>query len=341
MALMWKGHTKDPGGIRNQFSHVNDIVPTILDASNIPEPETINGFKQVPMNGTSLLYTFNNPDAPETHTTQYFEIIGNQGIYHHGWMANTTPKRLPWEGRGESTPDPFNDYDWELYNLNEDYSQSKNIAAENPEKLEELRAIFLAEAGQNKAFPLDDRYVERADPANRPEPNRGRKEFIYYGDTNRIPEGAVVNIKNTSFSISAELTIPEGGGEGMIITQGRWFAGFGLMLLDGKPTFVYSRSHYPEHKYKVAATDIIPAGKHTLVLNFDYDGGGEGKGGTATILVDGNEVAKGRIDGTVPTRFSMTEGLEIGRDAGMPVSKDYKVPFEFNGEIEKVIVQLR
>jgi arylsulfatase len=180
MALMWKGRIKDPGSIRSQFSHVNDIVPTILDAADIPEPETINGFKQVPMNGTSLLYTFNNPNAPEKHTTQYFEIIGNQGIYHDGWMANTTPKRLPWQGRGPSNPDPFNDYSWELYNLTEDYSQSKDIAAEYPEKLEELRAIFKTEAEKNQVFPLDDRYIERADPANRPEPNRGRKEFIYY-----------------------------------------------------------------------------------------------------------------------------------------------------------------
>jgi arylsulfatase A-like enzyme len=341
MALMWKGHIKDPGAIRSQFSHVNDIVPTILDASHIPAPETINGFKQVPMNGTSLLYTFNDPNAPEKHTTQYFEIIANQGIYHDGWMANTTPKLLPWQGRGPTNPDPFNDYDWELYNLTEDYSQSKNIAAEYPEKLEELRAIFKTEAEKNQVFPLDDRYIERADPANRPEPNRGRKEFIYYGDTNRIPEGSAVNTKNTSFSITAELTIPAGGAEGMVITQGGWFGGFGLMLLDGKPTFVYSRSHYPEHKYKVAATDMVPEGKHTLVMDFNYDGGGVGKGGTVTLFVDGNEVAKGRIEETVPTRFSMTEGLEVGRDAGMPVSKDYQVPFYFSGDIGRVIVKLQ
>ncbi|MEJ2240139.1 MAG: arylsulfatase [Gemmatimonadales bacterium] len=341
MALMWKGHIKDPGAIRSQFSHVNDIVPTILDASRIPAPETINGFEQVPMNGTSLLYTLDDPDAPERHTTQYFEIIGNQGIYHDGWMASTTPKRLPWEGRGESTPDPFNDYDWELYNLREDYSQSRNIAADNPQKLEELRAIFLAEAERNKVFPLDDRYIERADPANRPEPNRGRREFVYYGDTNRIPEGAAVNIKNTSFFITAEIEIPEGGAEGMIITQGGWFGGFGLMLLEGRPTFVYSRSHYPEHKYKVAAETSVPEGKHTLVLDFNYDGDGLGKGGTATLSLDGNEVAEGRIDETVPTRFSMTEGLEVGRDAGMPVSKDYEVPFYFTGKIARVVVRLK
>lgn len=342
MAMMWKqGNIKDPGAIRNQFSHVTDIVPTILDAANIPAPETINGFEQVPMNGTSLLYTFEDPNASETHTTQYFEIIGNQGIYHDGWIASTTPKRLPWEGRGESTADPFNDYEWELYNLREDYSQSKNIAAENPEKLKELREIFLAEAKKNQVFPLDDRYVERADPANRPEPNHGRTEFVYYGDTQRLPEGVAVNVKNKSFSITAELVIPEGGAEGMILTQGGWFGGYGLMLLEGKPTFVYSRSHYPEHKYTIAAEQRVTAGKHSLVLDFKYDGGGQGKGGTATILLDGDVIAKGRVDETVPTRFSMTEGLEVGRDAGMPVSKDYQVPFAFTGEITKAVVNLK
>jgi arylsulfatase A-like enzyme len=341
MALMWKGHIQDPGAIRSQFCHVNDIVPTILEAARIPAPETINGFAQVPMDGTSLLYTFDDPDAPERHTTQYFEVIANQAIYHDGWMASTTPKRLPWEGRGESTPDPFNDYTWELYNLTEDYSQVDDLAQQYPEKLEELRAVFLAEAKKNQVFPLDDRYIERADPANRPEPNRGRTEFVYYGGTIRIPEGAAVNIKNRSFSITAHLTIPEGGAEGMIMTQGGWFGGIALMLLDGKPTLAYARSHYPEHKYTIAASKRLPAGKHVLVMDFAYDGGGVGKGGTATLSVDGEEWAKGRIDETVPTRFSMNEGLEIGRDAGMPVVNSYEVPFRFTGEIGRVVVRLR
>ncbi len=341
MALMWKGHISDPGAIRRQFCHVNDIVPTILDAAKIPAPETINGFKQVPMNGTSLLYTLDAPDAKEQHTTQYFEVIANQAIYHQGWMACTTPKRLPWQGRGPSNPDPFNDYEWELYNLAEDYSQSKNIAAENPQKLEELRSIFKSEAEKNQVFPLDDRYIERADPTNRPEPNRGRTEFTYYDGTIRIPEGAAVNIKNRSFSMTAEVTIPENGAEGMIITQGGWFGGFGLMFLDGKPVFVYARSHYPEHKFKVAASEKVPPGKHSVVLNFKYDGGGVGKGGTVTILVDGKEVAKGRIPETVPSRFSMNECLEVGRDAGMPLIKDYQIPFQFTGKIAKVVVSLK
>ena len=340
MALMWGDRIKDPGAVRSQFGHVNDIVPTILEAASLPEPETINGFKQVPMNGKSLLYTFNNPDAPEQHKTQYFEVIANQGIYHEGWIANSTPKRLPWEGRGPSNPDPFNDYEWELYNLREDFSQSKNLAKENPEKLEELRAIFISEAKKNQVFPLDDRYIERADPANRPEPNRGRKEFVYYDGTFRIPEGAAVSVKNTSFKITAKLFIPEGGAEGMIITQGGWFAGWGLMLLEGKPTFKYSLSHYPEHKHTIKGKNVLPAGDHTLVADFDYEGGGVGKGATVTLLLNGEEVAKGNIPATVPTRFSMTEGLDVGRDAGLPLTKDYDVPFRFTGKIGKVVVTL-
>ena len=340
MALMWGDRIKDPGAVRSQFSHVNDIVPTILEAASLPEPETINGFKQVPMNGKSLLYTLNNPDAPEQHKTQYFEVIANQGIYHEGWIANSTPKRLPWEGRGPSNPDPFNDYEWELYNLREDFSQSKNLAKENPEKLEELRAIFISEAKKNQVFPLDDRYIERADPANRPEPNRGRKEFVYYDGTFRIPEGAAVSVKNTSFKITAKLFIPEGGAEGMIITQGGWFAGWGLMLLEGKPTFKYSLSHYPEHKHTIKGKNVLPAGDHTLVADFDYEGGGVGKGATVTLLLNGEEVAKGNIPATVPTRFSMTEGLDVGRDAGLPLTKDYDVPFRFTGKIGKVVVTL-
>ena len=340
MALMWGDRIKDPGAVRSQFSHVNDIVPTILEAASLPEPETINGFKQVPMNGKSLLYTLNNPDAPEQHKTQYFEVIANQGIYHDGWIANSTPKRLPWEGRGPSNPDPFNDYEWELYNLREDFSQSKNLAKENPEKLEELRAIFISEAKKNQVFPLDDRYIERADPANRPEPNRGRKEFVYYDGTFRIPEGAAVSVKNTSFKITAKLFIPEGGAEGMIITQGGWFAGWGLMLLEGKPTFKYSLSHYPEHKHTIKGKNVLPAGDHTLVADFDYEGGGVGKGATVTLLLNGEEVAKGNIPATVPTRFSMTEGLDVGRDAGLPLTKDYDVPFRFTGKIGKVVVTL-
>lgn len=340
MAISYPGKIEQIGGMRSQFAHVTDIVPTIMEAANIPMPETVNGFEQVPMAGESLMYSFNNPDAPERHTTQYFEVIANQGIYHEGWMANTAPKRLPWTSRGETTPDPFNEYEWELYNLNEDFTQSKNLAKENPEKLAELREVFKQEAEKNQVFPLDDRYIERVDPANRPQPNKGRKEFVYFEGVKRITEPMSPDMKNTSYKLTAEIEIPEGGAEGILITQGGWFGGTALMLNDSKPTFVYARSHYPEHKYRIASNEALPPGKHTVVMDFIYDGGGTGKGAKATLSVNGTQVAEGRIDETVPSRFSADETLDIGEDSGTPVVRDYQVPFEFTGKIEKVTVSL-
>lgn len=339
MVINWPARIKNPG-LRSQFTHITDIVPTILEAANLPAPETINGFEQVPMNGTSMMYLLDDANAPEQHTTQYFEIIANQGIYHDGWMANTTPKRLPWVGFGDSSPDPFNDYEWELYNLNEDFTQSKNLAAENPEKLKELRALFLSEAEKNKVFPLDDRYIERAAAENRPQHNVGRTEYTYYEGVSRISESMAPNMKNQSYSITAEVEIPAGGAEGMLLTQGGWFGGNALMLLDGKPTFVYARSHFPQHKYRVQGPDKLGEGKHTVAVDFVYDGGGIGKGGMATLTVDGKEVAKGRIEETVPVRVSMDETLDVGEDTGTPVVRDYEVPFSFTGEIGKVVVNL-
>lgn len=341
MALSWPGHINEPGGIRSQYAHINDIVPTILEASKIPAPETINGFKQVPMNGTSLLYTLNDAKAKERHTTQYFEIIANQGIYHDGWMANTTPKRLPWQGRGPSNPDPFNDYEWELYNLNEDFTQSKNLAKQNPAKLAELRALFKAEAEKNQVFPLDDRYIERVDPQNRPQPNKGRTQFVYFDHTTRITESMAADMKNKSFSITADVVVPEGGGSGIIMTQGGWFGGNALMLLDGKPTYAYALSHFPEHKFRVQGPAKLAPGKHKIVLDFAYDGGGVGKGGMASLLVDGQQVAQGRIERTIPARVSLDETLDIGEDSGTPIVQDYKVPFRFNGEIDKVVIDIK
>lgn len=341
MAIRWPGHIKDPGSIRNQYTHITDIVPTILEAAKLPAPDTINGFKQVPMNGTSLVYTFNDPTAKERHTTQYYEIIANQGIYHNGWLANTTPQRLPWQGRGPTNPDPFNDYKWELYNLNEDFTQSKDLAQQYPQKLKEMRAVFKKEAEKNKVFPLDDRYIERVDPENRPQPNKGRTQFVYFDHTTRITESMAPDMKNTSYSITAEVDVPQAGGNGIVMTQGGWFGGNALMLLDGKPTYAYALSHYPEHKTLVQGATALTPGKHTLVMNFAYDGGGIGKGGNVTLMVDGTQVAQGRIERTIPARVSLDETLDIGEDAGTPIVQNYKVPFRFTGHIDKVTIDLK
>ncbi|MGV2982105.1 sulfatase-like hydrolase/transferase [Microbacterium sp. AGC85] len=340
MVVAWPEQIADVGGLRSQFTHITDIVPTVLEAAGVPMPDTINGVEQLPLNGASLTATFEDPAAPEKHTTQYFEVIANQGIYHEGWIANTAPKRLPWVGMGDTTRDPFAEYEWELYNLTEDFTQSRNLAAEHPEKLDELRQLFLEEARKNQVLPLDDRYIERLRPENRPQHNVGRTNYVYYPGTSRITEGMAPNLKNTSFSITAHATVPASGGNGMLLTQGGWFGGLALYLLDGRLRFSYARSHYPEHKYTAESSTTIAEGEHTLAVQFEYDGGAPGSGANAILTVDGEEVARTRVDETVPVRFSADETLDIGENSGTPTVRDYDVPFRYNGSIHKVIVEL-
>ncbi|AXK46578.1 arylsulfatase [Brachybacterium saurashtrense] len=338
--VSWPARIHDTGGLRSQFTHVTDIVPTILEAAGIPMPDTIDGIEQVPLNGTSMMPFFDAPDAPESHTTQYFEVIANQGIYHEGWMANTAPKRLPWVGTGESTADPFDEYEWELYDLTTDFTQSRDVAAEHPEKLEEMRQLFLAEARANQVLPLDDRYIERLAPENRPPHNVGRTHYVYYPGVSRITEAMAPQMKNTSYRITADLTVPEGGAEGMLMCQGGWFGGNALYLLDGRPTFAYARSHYPEHKYVVRAEEPLAPGRHRLVLDFAWDGGAPGAGGTATLSVDDREIASGRIDETIPVRVSADETFDVGEDTGTPVVREYDVPFRFTGALSELVVDV-
>jgi arylsulfatase A-like enzyme len=341
MVVSWPDRIKDVGSMRSQFTHIIDVTPTILEAVKIPQPKTINGFKQEPITGTSFVYTWDNPKAPERHTTQYFEVIANRGIYHNGWLANTTPIRLPWVSMGKSSEDPVKDYKWELYDLTKDYSQSKNLAAQNPAKLKELQDVFMAEAKKNKVFPLDDRYVERLLPQNREQPNVGRKSFTYYPGTIRIPAELAPNLKNGSFSITASLDIPKSANsDGIILTQGGYFGGLALTLLDGKPTFLYARSNYPTEKWKIQSSGKLSPGKNTVVADFKYNGPGMGKGATVTISVNGKNVATGDITATVPVAFT-DEGFNIGEDTGTPVTLDYKVPFKLEGVIEKVVVDLK
>ncbi|NHI17826.1 arylsulfatase [Microbacterium excoecariae] len=336
--ISWPARIADQGGLRSQFTHITDIVPTILEAAGIPMPDTIDGVEQVALNGTSMVPFFDDADAAETHTTQYFEVVANQGIYHEGWIANTAPKRLPWVGMGQTHADPFNEYEWQLYNLTEDFTQSKNLAEAHPEKLEQLRQLFLDEAGKNQVFPLDDRYIERLRPENRPVHNVGRTIYTYYPGISRITEGMAPNMKNTSYRVTANVTIPDEGAEGILMCQGGWFGGNAFYLLEGKPTFSYARSHYPEHKYTIAGTDPVLPGDHELVVDFAYDGGAPGGGGLATITVDGVSVASGRIDQTIPVRVSADETFDVGEDTGTPVVRDYDVPFRFTGILHQLTV---
>jgi arylsulfatase len=343
LVISWPARIKDQGTIRNQFCHIIDIVPTILEATGVKEPTVLNGVKQTPVEGTSLVYAFDNATAPTHHNTQYFEMLCNRGIYHDGWMASTSPMRLPWAppAPGAAGADP-DDFQWELYHVAEDFSQSNNLAARNPEKLKELQTTFDQEARKYHVYPLDATFAERADVSIRPSLTRGRNTFTYYPGTIRVPEGSAPDSKNRSFTITAEVEIPDGGADGVLITQGGRFGGWGLLLTDGRPEFAYAFSNQGQHKYRVTSGDKLGAGHHTLKFAFDYDGPGYGKGGTGTLSVDGKEVARGRIERTIPVRFSLDETMDVGMDTGTPVVEDYvdKMPFAFTGVVKQVGVEL-
>jgi arylsulfatase len=264
-------------------------------------------------------------------------MFANRAIYDDGWVATTTPTTPPWVSVAEAT-DPIDGYDWELYNIAEDFSQSKNLAESNPEKLRELQRLFYIEAVKYDVLPLDNTKVERLDVNNRPSNIRDLSEFTYYDGMVRIPEGSAPDLKNKSFGISAEVEIPEGGAEGVLMTQGGRFAGVGLYVLDSRPVFHYNLAGV--ERYTVAGPDKLAPGKHLVTLDFVYDGGGVGKGGTATLSVDGQKVASETFPQTIAFRMSLDETLDIGEDTGTPVSEDYRVPFNFTGKLEKLTINI-
>jgi len=343
LVISWPKRIKQTGEIRSQFSSIIDIVPTILDAAGIKEPTMINGVKQKPIEGKSMVYTFDDAKAPTHHSSQYFELMANRGIYEDGWMANTTPLKLPWAppAIGKATPNP-DDFQWELYHVAEDFSQSKNLAAENPKKLKEMQAAFDREAKKYNVYPLDSSLAERGDVRLRPSLTRGRSTFTYYPGTFRVPEGTAPDTKNKDFAITAEVEVPAAGAEGVLITQGGRFGGYALLILDGKPQFVYAFSQLPEHKYRVAATEKLAPGKHTIRVDMKYHGPGMGKSASGTLSVDGQQVAQGEVERTIPLRFSLDETMDVGLDTGTPVVEDYeaKMPFQFTGDLKKVVIEL-
>ena len=334
LVISWPARINDKGGIRTQFSSVIDIYPTILEAVGVQSPSMLNGVPQKPVEGVSMVYTFDDAKAASRHRTQYFEMFGNRAIYNDGWVAATTPPVLPWEFGEE--PD-VNDYKWELYNVANDFSEANDLAAKEPKKLRELQDLFWAEAAKYSVLPLDNSKINRFDVNLRPSLTRGRTEFTYYPGMARIPEGTAPDFKNKSYRIVADVQIPEGGAQGVLITQGGRFNGFGLYVLQGKPVFHYNLVGVD--RTTIASKDPLTPGKHTVMLDFKYDGG-IGKGGLATLSVDGKEVASGKVPRTIPFRVSADETLDIGIDTGTPVSEDYHVPFKFTGTIEKVVVDL-
>ncbi len=400
VAIAWPNRIKDAGGIRTQFHHIIDIVPTILEATGIPAPDTLNGIKQHPMEGVSMAYTFDkaNASAVSTRSTQYFEMLGNRAIYHEGWIAATTPALAPWQLSAGAPPDLFTGYNWELYDLNADPTENNNLAAKMPDKLKQMQTLFYAEAKKYDVFPMDNSTITRAITA-RPSPTAGRTEFTYSGEVSGIPSDAAPSILQRSYKITADLDIPDGGASGMVVTQGGRFAGYGLYLSEGRkrafflrlaaycliptilfglllfavakrrwvfkvlfgasglgvltflvlaftiglgsgrPVFLYNMFGIKRTRWEGRAA--LSPGKHTLVFDFKFDGGGWGKGGTGTLSVDGKVVDQKRLEHTVPVLMQWDETFDVGMDTGTPVAMfDYQVPFRFTGKINKLTYNL-
>lgn len=331
----------DGGGLRSQFHHVIDIVPTILELCSVPQPRRVNGIDQKPMDGVSMVYSFKEKNARETRTTQYFELMGNRGIYHKGWFANTTPYRKPWQTIGGEPKDPANDLTWELYHIDNDYSQSNDLAKKHPAKLKELQELWWEEARKYNVLPLDGSFIERADPALRPSPAKGRNRFEYTTETARTPEGSAPDFKNKSWTITAEI-VTERNTNGVLAAMGGFFGGFVLIVKNGRPIFQYRISNQPKHLTTLQLTSGLNPGNHTITIDFNYDGGGAGKGGTFTLFVDGNQVDQKKIEQSVSARFSSDETWDVGKDTGTPLDFDtYDVPFKFNGGLRRLTVDLK
>ncbi len=352
MAMSWPGHINDVGGIRRQFHHLIDIAPTILEATGIPLPDMVDGIKQRPMDGVSMAYTWDkaNANAPSRHTTQYFEMLGNRAIYHDGWIAATTPATLPWELSTKPAPDVITGYKWELYNVGDlqagDPTESNDLAATMPDKLKQMQDLFYAEAAKHDVLPLDNTSLTRW---NAPKPNLtgGRKVFTYSGVLTGVPNSGAPSILNKAYTITAEVTIPKGGAEGMIVTDGGRFGGYGLFLSKGvagvrrgKPVFLYNLLNL---KRTVWAGPELGAGKHTIVFDYKPDSPGLGKGGTGVLSVDGKEVARNSMEHSTPITFPEDETFDIGQDTRTGVAMleyRYDVPFKFTGTINKLTFDL-
>jgi len=348
MCISWPGHIKDAGGIRSQFHHVIDIAPTLLDVCGIPAPEQVDGVKQKPIEGVSMAYTFDakNAKVPSKHQTQYFEMMGVQGLYHDGWMLSAVPIRPPWELLGTAILDPASAYKFELFDVEHDWTQFTNVAAAHPEKVQEMHKMMFDEFKKYQVFPLDASVATRMVTA-RPSVSGDRDVYTFSGvPVTGLPRGTGPSVLNTSYTITAEIDVPEGGAEGMIVTDGGRFGGYGLYLLKGKPVFLWNLLDLKRIRWE--APEKLAPGKHTLEYDFKYGGlglatlafnniSGIGRSGTGTFKVDGKEVATHKLEHTVPLTLPWDETFDIGSDTGTPVcDEDYQVPFRFTGIINKL-----
>jgi len=340
MVIHWPEGIETEGETRTQFGHVIDIAPTVLEAATLPEPKSVNGTRQTPIEGTSLLYSFDDGEAKERHTTQYFEIFGNRAIYHEGWLARAI-HRAPWE---TSDLPPLESDTWQLYDVRQDFSLADDVADQHPKKLKKLRKLFAKDAERYNVYPIDDRVIERVNPAiaGRPDVMGGRTSLTVYDGMNGMLENTFINVKNVSKTITAELEIPKTGANGVILTQGGRFGGWSLYVKDGKPAYTYN--FLGLSRDTVAARKPLEAGKATVVLDFEYDGDGLGKGGMATLSVNGEQVASGRIQRTQPLIFSADETADVGLDNQTPVAEGIGIGRDetrFTGDIVKVTIAVR
>lgn len=335
MVMHWPKGIQAKNEVRSQFHHVIDVAPTVYECVGVPAPRVVNGIEQRPIEGVSMKYSFDNATAPDARKTQYFEMIGNRAIYHEGWFAGTIHK-APWEPQPRR---PLTEDIWELYNVNEDFSQAKNLASENPEKLEELKKKFMEEAVKYNVLPIDDRSIERLDPAiaGRPDLMNGKTSLTLYEGATGIPENAFINIKNTSLTITAQVDV-KANTNGVIVCQGGDFGGWTFYVLDGKPA--YSYNWVGLETFTVTSNTKLQPGKHTLRFDFAYEGG-RGAGGMASIFVDDKKVAEGKIEKTNANTFGIDESADVGVDENTPVYPPYKGKEKFTGKIEKVVISTR
>jgi arylsulfatase len=339
MAIRWPKGIRSKGELRTQFHHVIDVAPTILEAARLPEPKVVNGTPQRPMDGVSMAYSFDDAGAKERHATQYFEMFGNRAIYHEGWYARTI-HRAPWEPKPRRA---LADDIWELYDTRADFSLANDLAAKQPQKLADLKALFMQEAGRNQALPIDDRLFERfvAEMVGRPDLMAGRTSLTLAEGMTGMTENVFLNIKNRSKTITAEIEVPQGRAHGTILAQGGRFGGWSLYVKDGVPAYDYN--FLGLQRFTVAAKAPLAPGKTTLRFEFAYDGGGLGKGGTGTLFVNGQKVAEGRIERTQPTIFSADETADVGIDLATPVVETIgaEARSRFTGRIPKLTIEVR
>jgi arylsulfatase len=351
MVVSWPARIKDKGGLREQFVHVIDVVPTILEAAGIRAPEMVDGIKQAPIEGTSFLYTFDakNAKAPSRHKTQYFEMFGQWALYDDGWLLSTKVNRAPWQAFGPANPDPLNKQVFQLYDLRKDFSQTEDIAAKHPQKVKELREKFIAEAKKHQVFPLDASVAARI-VAPRPNITAGRTEFVYTRPMTGLPQGDSPFILNASYTITADVEVPEGGAEGMIVTSGGRFAGYGFYLLKGKPVFLWNLVDLERLRWE--GNEVLSPGRHTLEFDFKYDGlgagtlafnnfSGVGRPGVGTLKVDGTEVATKKMEKTLPMILQWDESFDVGSDTLTGVNDaDYRPPFPLTAKLNKLTIKV-